>query len=226
MRDTLDVVMARLRERFPGGPPGDELVRDHRVTFLRSHWSNQLPGLSCPVLDSVEERITVSRRELFDAARDAETEEGVLDLYVKVAGWGSGTSARSIARCARVLRQNNAVATLSIAREASIAASPVEAYRRMNTRSDLRIKYLGPAFFTKWLYFTGYDQRELKPAPLILDARVATAIGWKRKWGWRSAAYGEYLEAVEQVRAEWGPGATAHVVEYSLFKAGGKPSRK
>lgn len=221
----LDAAVVQLEARFPKGCPSDETVRAHAVTFHRSHWISQLPGLEAPVLKAGEARITVTRQDLFDAAAVAESDEAILDLYVKVAGWGSGSSARSVARCARVLRQPGALTTLRHARTASREQGPVEAYMRLNTRSDLRIKHFGPAFFTKWLYFTGYDAPDREgPMPLILDARVALALGWTRKRGWRSPTYGLYLETVEVIRSstEWGRGAAPHAIEYALFAAGRK----
>jgi hypothetical protein len=48
------------------------------------------------------------------------------------------------------------------------------------------IKFMGAAYFTKFLFFAGY--RRQAPAglpPLILDNRVATALrAWQIKPGW------------------------------------------
>ncbi|GKV72017.1 hypothetical protein NCCP2145_13980 [Pseudarthrobacter sp. NCCP-2145] len=83
----------------------------------------------------------------------------------------------------------------------------------------------GPAFFTKWLYFAAYDDPERRQgsAPLILDARVANALGWPPTSGrWPSSAYAEYLRTAAKINALWCPSSSQHVIEYALFKIGGR----
>jgi hypothetical protein len=58
---------------------------------------------------------------------------------------------------------------------------------------------LGPAFFTKFLYFVGYDHTPEGPRPLILDQYVAKGLndirghGW-RTTGWTADQYAAYLD--------------------------------
>lgn len=73
-----------------------------------------------------------------------------------------------------------------------------EGYSMFNNYSQARIKYLGPAFFTELLYFpagrlTPSDIRH----PLILNKRVAAALGWRKTYEWRSVEYSQYLDLVE-----------------------------
>ena len=96
------------------------------------------------------------------------------------------------------------------------------AYASLWRGGDNRIKYFGPAFFTKWLYFSTYEDwvsNELPP--LILDARVANALGWW-PYGWSASDYATYPERAEHVRQLWCPDRGSHVVEYALFTIGGR----
>lgn len=99
----------------------------------------------------------------------------------------------------------------------------MQAYRRLFSGQD-RVKYFGPAFFTKWLYFCGYEQaRGLKP--LILDSRVAATLGWAG-WGWAPEQYGEYLRLAHDVAAALsGEGAMVQpdAVEHALYALDGIP---
>jgi hypothetical protein len=103
-------------------------------------------------------------------------------------------------------------AALELLRE----SGPVAAYDAL--RSRLRIAYLGPAFFTKFLYFAGYDTTS-EPRPLILDRFVARGLraGWPRS-GWTSAQYGDYLRHAHAWAHE--SGAAPDAVELALFRAG------
>lgn len=75
--------------------------------------------------------------------------------------------------------------------------SPVAAYEALYPSGRTLLKYLGPAFFTKFLYFSGRGGATHPCA--ILDRVVATALrnrGWDglRSAGWSAATYGQYCE--------------------------------
>jgi hypothetical protein len=42
--------------------------------------------------------------------------------------------------------------------------------------------------------------------------------------GWRPEQYGDYLEAVEELRERWCPQTPVDVVKYQLFVTGGRGS--
>ena len=218
-------IVEALERKFPQGPPTDAVVRSQAFDFLTNQWIGRWPAhLPVPtVLQNIERR-RVSRSDLFVQARSVNSAESILNLYVEICGWGTGTKAQRVARCVKPLHEDGAVAALTRAFNAAKSENPVEAYRRLNTRGEDRIKYFGPAFFTKWLYFSSYDtgQDRHDQLPLILDARVANAIGWKNT-GWRSGDYGRYLEIVRQISEVWHTPTQPHVVEYALFKLGASP---
>lgn len=213
-------IVEELERNYPQGPPTDSAVRSQAFEYLPRHWTDRWPrGLPVPESLQTAERKRVRRSDLFIQAQHASSDEAILNFYVAMCGWGTGTKAQRVARCLRPLHEQGAVAALRRAYDAAQSQSPVEAYRRLNTLGEDRIKYFGPAFFTKWLYFSAYDaeatrQRHL---PLILDARVASALGCKTS-GWRSRDYGRYLDIVAQLSEAWRGPTEPLVIEYALFQ--------
>lgn len=221
MDESIREIVGSLERLFPQGPPTDDVVRSQAFDFLTRHWIDRWPeSLALPEALQAVERKRVSRSDLFIQAQHVTSEESILNLYVEVCGWGTGTKAQRVARCVRPLREEGAVAALARSFEAAQSQNPVEAYRRLNTWGEDRVKYFGPAFFTKWLYFSSYaGQSRQDHLPLILDARVSTAIGWKTA-RWRSGDYGRYLDIVAQIIDTWCGPTEPHVIEYALFKLG------
>lgn len=221
---SLDSVIDALNNHFGESKPSSEEVREQRAVVVRAHWLKQWGTIDLeipPILRDGEARFQVTRQELLDAAKTVETEEDAVDLYVRVAGWGSGTSALSVGRTAQALRQPGTPRALLESARAAVAEDPVDVYRALKPGGEFRIKHFGPAFFTKWMYFNGFDQVGASGRkPLILDARVARTLGWRRTSGWASSTYSEFLDMAEELRREWAPDQEPHVIEYALFKAG------
>jgi hypothetical protein len=101
---------------------------------------------------------------------------------------------------------------------------PVDAYLVMNELGR-RIKHLGPAFFTKALYFAAGPDPSGPVRPLILDRNVVLALNTLAPHldlhpdhRWTSAQYGAYLELAHQ----WADrcGTAPDVVERRLFELG------
>jgi len=135
---------------------------------------------------------------------------------------GSGTKARSIARRVQVLGESAAPTLLLRSLKRVRAEGAIAAYAALEWGGEDHLKYFGPAFWTKWLYFGGFEARDRPgPAPLILDSLVATALGWRID-GWRAVDYERYLALASEVGAVWSPSSPLDVVEYSLFKMGQK----
>lgn len=85
----------------------------------------------------------------------------------------------------------------------AVLSGSVQAYRQF-LGAD-RLPWLGPAFFTKILYFGGYRRTSGGIQPLILDRRVAARLppdaGTAHLFagGWSSSAWRDYLAwAAEQ----------------------------
>jgi hypothetical protein len=85
-----------------------------------------------------------------------------------------------------------------------------------------KIDGLGPAFFTKFLYFMGYGRAGGTLQPLILDSRVARNLnalrstGWKTT-GWPLAQYEEYLEWARTEAMGPGPVTSADEAEFRIW---------
>lgn len=218
---TASGLIERLAAYFPGGPPTEQAVRDQGFKFYRHHWTDRWPStLPTPrVLDGPTDA-RVTRQSLLDSVADVRTGADAVDFYVRVCSWGAGTKAQRVARCVRPLHQPGAVESLLETHKMVRSGDVVGTYAAMWRGGEYRIKYLGPAFFTKWLYFSAYrDWDSMSLAPLILDARVANALGW-RPYGWSAHDYATYLERAEDLRRQWCSDRGAHVVEYALFRMG------
>ena len=104
---------------------------------------------------------------------------------------------------------------------------PVAAYASMLRGTPGHIKFLGPSFFTKYLYYADGTTPAVTPAPLILDQFVARGLNTTDPavWdlpdnNWSAATYSRYLDwAAERARAA-GPGHPAAGVELGLFQVG------
>ena len=222
MGNSDDTILGCLRAVFPDGPPSDAEVRSQAFDVIPRQWSSEWPkNLALPVfLDDGELRTRVSRQELLSLAPTVDDRMGAVDLYVRMAGWGAGTQARPVARCMRVLHQPEASNHLFDSMATVRKVDPAEAYRTLTRGGRHKIKFFGPAFFTKWIYFLGYEQRVAQgaQAPLILDALVASALGWGST-GWTADHYAAYLSKAQMLQDRW-QAESPHVVEYGLFQVG------
>ena len=219
----IEKICQALKATFPEGPPSDAHVRAQAIEFWADHWLKRWPEeLAVPDFLQPGAKFRVSRQDLFDHARQLSSPEEALAFYVRIAGWGTGTKVRNVARSAKVLQSPNVAELLWESFSTVQELGAVEAYRRLRSWKHHRIKYFGPAFFTKWLYFSSYDSwTKGTPPPLILDRHVAAALCW-RSTGWSSEDYGQYLDIAEQLRQRWAPSEPTHVVEYGLFRMRGQ----
>ena len=208
--------------------PDAAAVRSVPIGVRLDHWNSRWPeALPRPEV-LVSGATSLSRVDLFKAgaalrATESPTDAQVLDFYVRVCAWGTGTSAQSVSRVLRPLGEPDAVARM---RASLQVEDPVESYRAFNNTGLSKVRYLGPAFFTKLMSFFRPEPLEGEPAKaLILDARVAASLGASRKAGWRTDDYREYLAAVEELRVGPWKDVPADVVEYVLFEAKGDEAR-
>lgn len=195
--------------------------------FFLTHWTSRWPDslLLPPVLGRPEEVLSVSRKALFELGESLESEADAVNFYVAVCAWGAGTSAQQTHRSIRPLLEPGAPQRLLEGLRVAATRTADEGYSMFSETGPARIKYLGPAFFTKLLYFAaGLPSPADTRHPLILDTRVAVALGWKKLAGWSAAEYSGYLDLVEQLHQQWRPDLPTDVIEYTLFRAGRAPS--
>lgn len=220
MTTNVEEIVAAIRGG-KGLPWSDEKVYEQKEHFFPATWRAKWPEGTplAPYLRSAEAgspaRRDVTRREIFNAAEKVATPEDALDLYVLMCGWGAGFQGLTSYRCQRPLSDPGIATKLFDSYQAIRGgADPVDVYRDLQS-GGFKIKYFGPAFFTKWIYFVGYELPDTThPKPLILDSRVATTLGWK-SWGWTPEEYRRYLCLAAEVAERLG--VEPHVVEHALY---------
>jgi len=224
MAHKVSTIVKRLEKKLPEGPRDDLGVRSQVFKFSPKAWRDRWPEtLDLPKTLRTEERhVEVSRQDVFDRARTVQTEGDAIDTYVLMAAWGTGVKARPVARAATPLAQPNAGQALLRYYLRVREGTAADAYRQLKRPGEDYVRGLGPSFFTKWLYFSAYDrwtQGQGLP-PLILDTRVAAALGWEGS-SWSASQYQEYLDTAEEIRGRWAPDATLHCIEHALFTLAG-----
>lgn len=197
-------------------------VRGQPIRFNPARWKQLLPDPDFwptqldKCLVGTHGRLVVTRANVFDICRDMPDELAVIRGFVAACVWGAGTGAQSIHRRIKIFTANPGEVgpRLASALEIQQSEGPVAAYAALQGR--LKLKFLGPAFFTKLLYFAGYDNPTGDLRPLILDRFVARGLqaGWPTA-GWSSTQYSEYLRHAHK----WAD-KDPDTVELLLFRAG------
>ncbi|WP_441178756.1 8-oxoguanine DNA glycosylase OGG fold protein [Micromonospora sp. BQ11] len=210
------------------------------ITVHTDRWRATLPADAWPT--GFPETGAVWRRDVFavvDAWRDGAASPR--QLLAAVLMWGYGPIGYGPWRAARSLQGDPDGSRLTHALDGIAAATPDEealrtAYRRFRDPAESRLPWLGPAFFTKLLYFAGYKRDAEGLRPLILDRVVANRLpaeaGVRRRSGWLSEEWLAYLRwANTQAEAR---GLQPDEVEMALFHdrwppsdadpAGGRPA--
>jgi hypothetical protein len=144
--------------------------------------------------------------------------------------WGAGTRSRWWpSRLSRLLADSRrseteqhfwaAVGTLR-------AAGAVEAYAMLRRHGPHHLTDIGPSFFSKLLYFAGWDSAAGDLKPLVIDRYVVAGLNQQRgaHWNvggpWTSEQYRCYLQWAHTKAAAWGAGAEPDVVERRIWEYG------
>ncbi|GAA1173582.1 hypothetical protein GCM10009584_13380 [Ornithinimicrobium humiphilum] len=194
----------------------DQAIHAHAVKVRTDWWNSKvLPG--GPVRGTAADgHQWIARSDLFSLAARAsadESGEGALTLLWHTLAWGTGTRHRNNARRIQsVLADPNSGSRLREAAQAS-KSDPAPAFTML--RPDRRNAYpwLGPNFFTKFLYFAGGGEPQ-HPC-LIVDQFVRAALfrdtGQDPRFRPLSQ-YGvsDYLVTLDQLRA-WAEAAQTEV---------------
>ncbi|MFF7927013.1 hypothetical protein ACFZDP_38825 [Streptomyces mirabilis] len=127
---------------------------------------------------------TVSRERVVAAVREALAREDWAEALVASYVWGQGRTGYGPYRLKEILREPGVGDVLAQAGHALREKGAVGAYRVLNGAAQ----GLGPAFFTKYLYFLdkGMDGQRA-PQALILDQRIARilcAYATRSGWTW------------------------------------------
>ncbi|AZA10419.1 8-oxoguanine DNA glycosylase OGG fold protein [Corynebacterium gerontici] len=218
MKIDLERVIVRLGA--PAIAPGVAEVRMLPEHYFPHHWPETEQHL--PVLSGEPGRRELCREDLFALGAAASGPEDMRNFYVAVCAWGAGTSALSAYRLARPLAEPELEEHLWAGLRRAQRGDALGAYEALS--GEHRVRFLGPAFFSKLMHFMAPPPEvgDVRP-PLILDSRVAQALGWRKTASWSLAEYRAYLDAAEELRARWRPDLPLDVVEYQLFAVGKQP---
>jgi hypothetical protein len=199
------------------------VILGHAIPINRSWWDRELGHIGLPSGTVVSENIT--RAMVFNLAEAAQFNAPDAErLLWNAVAWGAGKKPRLIRKRIESVEADR-TRLGELLREAAVLSrsSPVDAYTLLRPR-DNAIKHLGPAFFTKFLYFAGGGNPD-HPC-CILDDRVAhslQAAGWRslpRRNDWWPSTYGRYMELLAQWKNETGA-TRLDLIERYLFDANG-----
>jgi hypothetical protein len=209
--DAVPAIPNRLREAFlrwdSGGRQGQPAMR-----WNRSTWQVTMPehhDLLAGLPDRLG-RTTVAKLGL--RAADGETQ--AVQAFVAAMAWGYGPAGYGAFRAARVLRENPRAP--EVLREAAQVVRRDGGATALAWLREHRLRYLGVAFATKYLYFcNGPDA----PQALILDRLVQRWFGrhadCQIRLDWHVGDYGRYLRIIYAWACELD--VTPDVVEYLIF---------
>lgn len=173
-----------------------EWITNHGVTIKRQWWTDTLTaaGLADTVIGP-----QITRGDVFRLAPKAgDDPDAALTLLWNSLAWGSGNKLRNNSKRIASVASNPARVGELLMRAAEMSRnSPHEAYELLYPRNRGAIGQLGPAFFTKYLYFAGGG--EAGHPCTIIDENVARALhdtcGWQSlpiDGGWGASAYERY----------------------------------
>lgn len=206
-------------------PRHTPLPDERPIPVHAERWRKALPAGAWPA--GFAEGNTAFRADVFDVAdRWRNGAASTVHLVTAALAWGHGIRGYGRYRTRQVLAQDPNGTRLDAALEALRTPKPspdalLDAYDHF--RSTHRLRGLGPAFFTKILYFAGYRHGRGGIQPLILDKVVAGRLpdeaGPANRYTtqWASSTWHAYLRwaAAEAARPEFG--GRPELVEMSLF---------
>lgn len=204
-----------------------EYIGEHGFTEkqIGSAWwaARGVPLQLSPGADGV---LRLTRGDLFlMAGQVSDDEDSLLTFLWYGLAWGSGTSRRNNDR--RILSSRTQSPLLREAFSAARAGDPRAAYSTLIRKGGAVIPYLGPAFFSKFLYFASEGAH---PRSLILDARVARSLyelGWSIaptyprrtfSYNWFTDTYVSYCDLLGTWATEVGGDAGPDMFERALFE--------
>lgn len=206
--------------------PTEEQVLAHGFWFRPTWWTPRVPTGWGDFLEQLPARErgyhAITRADLLATPTLHGLPQALLAGYV----WGTGGSAFLVGRRARVFRDNDpqrVVDALAAVAESLRAGDAAGAYASMLRGRSNYLKYLGPSFFTKFLYAADARPDGGAGRALILDQFVAVTLRVVHAWDiprngpWEPSTYERWLDhahalATADVRAD--------AVEMAYFKRG------
>jgi len=202
----------------------NEWINNHAITVDRQWWNE---ALAAHGLEDTLVGDTIRRRDIFELADRATTSPAAaLSLLWNALAWGSGDRLRNNKLRIADVANDPAAAGHLLQRAAVLSrTSPLDAYELLFPRRRGAIRQLGPAFFTKYLYFAGAGQPDHPCA--ILDENVARALhdvcGWISlpiEGGWLASGYERYCTLLGMWVKQHNKIGRRDVIERWLFDEG------
>lgn len=215
--------------RSSGGLPSAEEVSSQGFWFYPRHWISkwdvalmpQIPNILGDEGRDIRGRKWLARKDLFIMGQSIDTVDDAIEFYVAVCSWGVGNKARDVYRRIPPLMHPDVGERLLLGIKIlqGLDGSAMAGYAAFSSPDIAYLKGLGPAFFTKLLYFAaGEPTADKNKLALILDQKVAKSIGWPAKTWWRVDEYRDYLELIDKVQKLLDPCPRADGIEYALFR--------
>lgn len=161
------------------------------------------------LLFTIAERTAVGRSDEWAATQ----------LHAAIAFWGA-RAGQSRSRATKPFADPNVAVRLGAAINLVRGEGAVSAYKALSRYQKLWVRGLGPSYFTKLMYFAGYDAKPYLSRPLIMDDNVIDGLKIVTQGPWEAtlADYVRYLDLAKDWAFELG--TTPDVVERRLFAIG------
>ncbi len=164
----------------------EQRVGQHGFKWPRGKWLDRLPEHRS-YLETLP--IELDRACVIKRSADADrSPTSALHAYLTMMAWGMGTSGYGWWRTQRILTANDSADPARWLQTAAQISREHGGPAAFSWSAQHRLKFFGPAFVTKYLYFCA-PERTTEPA-LILDrlvgAWLARNAGWKLSAGWRT----------------------------------------
>ncbi|WP_427174316.1 hypothetical protein [Arthrobacter sp. 92] len=215
--------------------PRREAIQQHGFSLNLAWWNNRILHLrGGPVAGADGREDWIDRGHLFamaQAARDDETGGSALQLLWSTLAWGTGTNHRNSPRRIASIEARPDHAGLLLRDAARLSVTDPRGAFLLLQPGRNAIGFLGPNFFTKFLYFAGGG--EPSHPCLIVDNRVLVSLfreTGNSDFAPRTTNYGvEVYESALSQMVEWAEGLShagrtvgPDEVERWAFSAGGR----
>lgn len=170
-------------------------------------------------------RFRIDRRTVFEIASRAvatpEDEWSAAQLHTAVVIWGAHPG-MPMTRALKPLLSSDAPKRLTEALRLVRGEGPASAYRALvkSPRGRLYLPYLGASYFTKFLYFAGWDSKPLLGQPLIMDDLVIKSLIALTDETWSDESPVDYIRYLDLAHDLAYEAETSHdVVEWRLWRS-------
>ncbi|MFT4470856.1 hypothetical protein ACMX2H_13195 [Arthrobacter sulfonylureivorans] len=190
--------------------PRNTAIHDHGFTLNTGWWNDRIVGLPGAPIAGGSRSAHITRADLFamaDRALADGTGTGALQLLWHTLVWGSGSDHRRDPRRIASIRENPEELGKLLRDAAERVRTDVREAFLMLKPGRPAIKFLGPNFFTKFLYFAGGGDPTHRA--LIVDRRVRETLHrvtghdtFRAQGNYRSSSYLASIETMEEWAAD------------------------